>query len=72
MTTKDLQLTIGKNIKEHRISNGFSQKSFGEVTGHSQHYISEIENGYYNLTLATILKFAEALQVHPSRLLVDA
>jgi len=48
-------------LKELRKSKNLTQEQLAEITGIEKGQISRIENGKYNLTLATINKIATAL-----------
>lgn len=52
---------LASQFKELRKSKNLTQEQLAEKTGIEKGQISRIENGKYNLTLATISKIAKAL-----------
>ena len=60
---------LGKNLKRIRIAKGISQGEIGRILGVDKGFISNIENGKTNPTLATITKLAKALGVSSDELL---
>ncbi len=52
---------LASRFKELRKSKNLTQEQLAEKTGIEKGQISRIENGKYNLTLATISKIATAL-----------
>lgn len=60
---------LGKNLKRIRTAKGISQGEIGRILGVDKGFISNIENGKTNPTLATITKLAKALGVSSDELL---
>ena len=60
---------LGKNMKRIRAKKKMSQGDIARALEVDRGYISNIENGKKNPTLATIAKIAEALKVSPNELL---
>jgi len=60
---------LGKNLKRIRTAKKLSQGAIARKLGVHRAYISGIENGKRNPTLATIQKLAKALGVSPKELL---
>ena len=54
---------LGKNLKRIRIKKGISQGDIVRTLGMPKSFVSSIENGKTNPTLATIAKLAKALGV---------
>ena len=54
---------IGLNIQNTRKSRAMSQVELAEIAGVDRAYISLIENGKQNITMAALYKFSEALGV---------
>ena len=52
---------LGKNLKRIRTAKGISQGEVGRILGVDKGFVSNIENGKTNPTLATISKLAKAL-----------
>ena len=66
---KDDALWFGKNLKRIRARKGMSQGAIARSLGVGRSFITNIENGKTNLTLATIVRIAKALGVSPDKLL---
>lgn len=60
---------FGKHIREIRLQNNMTQEALAEASALHPTYIGGIERGERNLSLANILKLADALGVRPSALL---
>jgi transcriptional regulator with XRE-family HTH domain len=54
---------LGKNLKRIRTAKGISQGEIGRILGVDKGFVSNIENGKTNPTLATIAKIARAVGV---------
>lgn len=61
---------LGAAVKRLRIERGLSQEALDGIAGLHTNHIGGIERGERNVTLATLFKLAEALQVPPAELLV--
>ncbi|MDO8590594.1 MAG: helix-turn-helix transcriptional regulator [bacterium] len=60
---------LGKNLKRIRTAKGVSQGEIGRILGVDKGFVSNIENGKTNPTLATIAKLAKAIGVSTDELL---
>ena len=60
---------LGQNIKRIRVKKKMSQGDIARALEVDRGYISNIENGKKNPTLATIQKLADALKVSADELL---
>ena len=60
---------LGANLKRIRIKKDISQGDIARALGVDRGFISNIENGKTNPTLATITKLAQALEVSSDQLL---
>lgn len=60
---KDESTKLGLNLKRIRTKKDISQGDIAKELGISRGFISTIENGKTNPTLATISKLAKALEV---------
>lgn len=60
---------LGKNMKRIRAKKGMSQGDIARALEVDRGYISNIENGKKNPTIATIQKLANALGISSSELL---
>lgn len=63
---------IGAAIQSRRRSAGLSQDGFADQIGMHRAYYGKVERGQKNLTIGTLLRICEGLQVKPSELLLDA
>jgi transcriptional regulator with XRE-family HTH domain len=62
-------MDIGKRLRELREAKGLSQGDIERRSGLLRSYISRVEGGYTAPSLATLEKFAKALEVEPYQLL---
>lgn len=60
---------LGKNLKRIRTKKGISQGDIVRALGMPKSFVSNIENGKTNPTLATIAKVAKAIGVSVDELL---
>ncbi|QFS90930.1 HTH-type transcriptional regulator SinR [Mycobacterium sp. THAF192] len=65
----ELQRVVGRNLRRHRLRLGFSQEAFAELMGVHRTYFSSVERGERNLTLQTLERIANFLEVDPRSLL---
>jgi transcriptional regulator with XRE-family HTH domain len=56
-------------IKEFRQAKKMTQKQLAERVGVSQSYLSEIENGKWDIGLALLINLSMVLEVHYSKLI---
>jgi transcriptional regulator with XRE-family HTH domain len=59
---------LGDMIRNRRVECGFSQEELGKRCEVHRTYITEIENGLRNVSVLTVEKIAEALNLHSWRL----
>lgn len=62
----DFKTTFGSNLRTVRIAKGYTQQELADIIGSQQPAYSKIENGETNVTLKTINKLAQALDVSPA------
>ena len=62
---------LGKNVKYFRYKNNLTQEKLAERCELSPRYISDIENGNGNISIDTLTKLAEILDVKAYDLLKD-
>lgn len=67
----ELQRIVGRNLRRHRIEQGYSQEAFADHMGVHRTYFGAVERGERNLTLQTLEKIAEFIGVDPRDLLVE-
>jgi transcriptional regulator with XRE-family HTH domain len=65
----DLQRTVGRNLRTYRLERGYSQEDFAEVLGVHRTYMGGLERGERNLTLKSLERIAERLDLPPLELL---
>lgn len=65
----DLQRTVGRNLRAHRQARGLSQEAFADVLGVHRTYMGGVERGERNLTLKSLERIAERLDLDPLELL---
>jgi transcriptional regulator with XRE-family HTH domain len=65
----DLQRTVGRNLRAYREARDLSQEAFAEVLDVHRTYMGGIERGERNLTLKTVEKIADRLDLEPLALL---
>jgi transcriptional regulator with XRE-family HTH domain len=59
----DMRRLVGRNVKRIRQKRGLTQERFAEISGFSQQYISNLEQGHRNPTVVTLYELATALGV---------
>ncbi len=67
--TGELQRVVGRNLRAHRLALGLSQEAFADVLGIHRTYMGGMERGERNLTLQTLERIAERLDVQALELL---
>lgn len=67
-----LQRLLGANLRAYRRRRGFTQSELGELIGYNRTFIGGLERGERNVTLRTVERLAERLEVAPLDLLVDS
>jgi transcriptional regulator with XRE-family HTH domain len=65
----DLQRAVGRNLRAYREGKGLSQETFAEELGVHRTYMGGIERGERNLTLKSLERIAERLELDPLALL---
>jgi transcriptional regulator with XRE-family HTH domain len=68
----DLQRTVGRTLRAYREAKGLSQEAFADVLGVHRTYMGGIERGERNLTLKSLERIAERLDLDPLVLLQPA
>lgn len=63
MSDNEYLKRVGKRIKELRLSKKISQVELGYMCGFDKSNMNRIESGSNNLTLKTLLKISESLNV---------
>jgi transcriptional regulator with XRE-family HTH domain len=69
MTDKEILSLVGRNVRKLRLRIDVTQEELASRAGLHTTYISGVERGRRNLTIVSLFKLAEALEVSPSKLL---
>lgn len=64
-----LQIMLGKRIRDLRSKAGFSQESFADHCGLHRTYMGGVERGERNLTIQSVMTVAKGLGISMSKLL---
>ena len=72
MVTTELKALLGVAIKTERSVLGISQEELAERAGLHRTYVSDVERGARNPSIASVEKLARALQISVSRLFEQA
>jgi transcriptional regulator with XRE-family HTH domain len=65
----ELQRVVGRNLRVYREARGLSQEAFADVLGVHRTYMGGIERGERNLTLKSLERLAERIDLDPLALL---
>ncbi len=65
----DLQRTVGTNLRAYRQARNLSQEDFADSIGVHRTYMGGVERGERNLTLRSLERIAEKLDLDPLELL---
>lgn len=68
MLDEDFLKEFGFRLKLYRMRAKLTQATLGEMIDISEHRISQIENGKCNVTLKTVNKIVDALNIQASKL----
>jgi transcriptional regulator with XRE-family HTH domain len=72
MATIDWKDAVARAVRRHRADLGISQEELAEKANSGRGYISRIESGSVDVSLAVFVRLAVALGVEPWELLKDA
>ena len=67
----DVKFLLAKNVRKHREELGISQEDLAELSGLHRTYISGVERGVRNPTIAVVAVLAKALKISVSTLLSE-
>jgi transcriptional regulator with XRE-family HTH domain len=65
------QRQVGSNVRRLRKAAGLTQEALAYRAGLAMRYVSGIERGEENPSLAALVKLAAALEAHPRDLFAD-
>lgn len=71
MAVGELQRIVGRNLRAYRQQRGLSQEAFADQLGVHRTYMGGLERGERNLTLQSLERLAEELDIGPLELLVE-
>ena len=63
--------TVGQHIRAYRKQTGLSQEKLAEKASLSYKYLGEVERGYVNVSLDSLMRIAKALKLKLSDLVRD-
>lgn len=66
-----LQRLVGRNLRRLRLERGLSQEEFAEILGIHRTYMGGVERGERNLTLQSLERLAERLDIPAVSLLTE-
>ncbi len=69
----DRYITLGLKIAYYRKKNGYTQEAFAELIGKSVNFVGQVEGTgtVRGVSLETLFKIAQVLEISPSKLLED-
>lgn len=68
---EDIRIRFGRRLRAVRKQRGFSQEKLAAEAGLARNFISMVENGQRNVTIATVSKLAQALGCRMADLMPD-
>ena len=68
----DIRVSFGRRLREVRKEQGISQEKLAASAGLARNFVSMIETGKRNVTIATVQKLARALKCRLADLMPDA
>lgn len=69
---QELQVVLGRTIRELRKRRGLGQESFADAVGLHRNYVGSVERGERNMGVATLAMIAATLDITTSQLLAEA
>ena len=61
----DIRRLFGTNLRRYRRAAGLSQEAVAEMVGVDRAHVSSMERGRQNVTLVTLARLCEALDLRP-------
>lgn len=65
----EVLIAFAKNLREARVTHGFSQEEMSHLAGFSRSYYTEIETGKRNVSLLNIVKIISVLNIDANSLI---
>jgi len=72
MEKHDVCGQFGRRVRALRHKRGLTQEKLGELAELDRTFVNQVEAGKRNVTLATIHRLADALDVDPGELVTEA
>ncbi len=66
---KEINITIGDNIRKYREKAGYSREHLAELIGVSPRFLADAETGFVGVSLTNLKKICEILGISSDRLL---
>ncbi len=67
----DVRISFGERVRELRHLKAISQEELATLAGVHRTYIGMVERGEKNVTISTMFRLADALNVAPAELIKD-
>ncbi len=67
----DVRTQFGIILRDFRVAKNLTQEELAFRAGMHTTYLSRLESGRFNPSLAVIVDLSQALSIHPSELLLD-
>jgi transcriptional regulator with XRE-family HTH domain len=69
---KSPQKLLGEAVRTRRLEMDVSQEKLAEMVEVHRNYVGKVERGEQNLTIETLVRFADTFKCKPSELLTEA
>ena len=66
---KEINIEIGKNIRNYRERAGYSREKFSEIIGISPRFLADVETGFVGISVKNLKRICEILGISSDRLL---
>jgi transcriptional regulator with XRE-family HTH domain len=66
----DIRTQFGMILRDFRVAKNLTQEELAFRAGMHTTYLSRLESGRFNPSLAVIVDLSQALSIHPSELLI--
>ncbi len=66
---KEINVEIGKNIRNYRERAGYSREKFSEIIGISPRFLADVETGVVGISIKNLKRVCEILGISSDRLL---
>jgi len=66
---KELNIEIGKNIRNYREKAGYSREKFSEIIGISPRFLADVETGFVGISIKNLKRICEVLGISSDRLI---